>query len=261
METGTIQLPVILRNAPRGGQLPGNSFTRHITPGGMFVITGIDLPSGSEVEAEIAFPGLHEPVRLGSLVVWSRRPFPRTGTFGGVGIKFLFAGEKEKANFLDVLRPAFHEAGGLPYYDRPYRVLIAEDNPHVRGMYHYGISRLARLELSSEEMIEIAEVEDGREAENVIFSSHFDILILDLYMPYLQGDEIIKKLRREERFSSTPVLVISAGEVEGRERALSAGADFYLEKPIVVNDLIGAVKMLLFLDRPRRAEDIQPPLL
>jgi two-component system chemotaxis response regulator CheY len=256
-----IQLPVELRQVPGGEPLPGDCHTRHITPSGMFVVSGADVAIGTEIEAAITFPGLDDPVRLRALAVWSRRPLPRPGTVRGLGLKFMFRSDPERQAFLDVLRPTFHEAGGLPYYDRPYRVLIAEDNPHIRGMYHYGISRLARLELPSEEMIDITEVPDGREAESVIFSSTFDILVLDLYMPYLRGDDIIKQLRRDPRYSSIPILVISAGSDEGRERAMAAGADFYLEKPIIVNDLIGAVKMLLFIERPRRAPDIQPPLM
>ena len=248
-----IQLPVILTPVPGGGPLPDEAHTRHITPGGMFVVTGATLAQGSEVEVGIRFPGHDEPLSFRAVVVWTRTPMPRPGAIRGVGIKFMFRSELEKSQLLDFLRPTLHEAGGLAYHDRPYRILVAEDNPHIRGMYLYGISRLARLELPSEDLIEITEVSDGREAEASILGSVFDMLILDLYMPQLRGDELIKTLRRDPRCSSIPILVISAGGDEGRERAIAAGADFYLEKPIIVNDLIGAVKMMLFIDRPRRA--------
>lgn len=249
-----IQLAVVLKAVPGGEHLPGSAHTRHITPGGMFVVTPARLEPGTEIDAEIRFPGHDEPLCYRTVVVWSREPIPRPKTARGVGVKFLFQNDAERQALIDFLRPTLHESGGLPIFDRPYRILVAEDNQHIRGMYLYGISRLARLELPSEDMIEVTEVADGGEAEKTIFGASFDMFIIDLFMPHVRGDDLIKRLRRDPRHSSIPVLVISAGGDEGRERALSAGADFYLEKPIVVNDLIGAVKMLLFIERPRRLE-------
>ena len=249
-----IGLPVVLKLVPWGYQVPGNCRTRHVTPEGMFVITDAAIETGSEVDVEIQFEGHDRPLTYRAIVVWSRRPIPRPGMSSGVGVRFVFKNEQEKRTLVECLRAAPYVRDGLPCVDRPYRVLVAEDNPHARGLYLHGISQLARLEFHSETIIEITEVCDGREAERTIFSKAFDLLVLDLYMPHLQGDDLVRHLRADPQYSSTPVLIISAGGDENRERALAAGADLYLEKPIVVNDLIGAAKMLLFIDRPRRAE-------
>ena len=64
-----------------------------------------------------------------------------------------------------------------------------------------------------------------------------DILVADLYMPLDSGTGLIARLRRDERFSGMRLGICSGSDaVEDRERALTAGADFYLEKPL---DLAG----------------------
>ncbi|MBB3656210.1 CheY-like chemotaxis protein [Rhizobium sp. BK650] len=64
-----------------------------------------------------------------------------------------------------------------------------------------------------------------------------DILVADLYMPLDSGTGLIARLRRDERFSGMRLGICSGSDaVEDRERALAAGADFYLEKPL---DLAG----------------------
>jgi CheY-like chemotaxis protein len=67
-----------------------------------------------------------------------------------------------------------------------------------------------------------------------------DILIADLYMPLDSGSGLIARLRQDDRFSTMQLGVCSGSDaVEDRERALAAGADFYLEKPLDFTRIIG----------------------
>ncbi|MBB3592541.1 DNA-binding response OmpR family regulator [Rhizobium sp. BK529] len=67
-----------------------------------------------------------------------------------------------------------------------------------------------------------------------------DILIADLYMPLDSGSGLIAQLRRDDRFSAMRLGVCSGSDaVEDRERALAAGADFYLEKPLDFAGIVG----------------------
>ena len=67
-----------------------------------------------------------------------------------------------------------------------------------------------------------------------------DILIADLYMPLDSGSGLIAQLRRDDRFSAMRLGVCSGSDaVEDRERALAAGADFYLEKPLDFTGIVG----------------------
>ena len=67
-----------------------------------------------------------------------------------------------------------------------------------------------------------------------------DVLIADLYMPLDSGSSLIARLRRDERFSAMRLGICSGSDaVEDRERALAAGADFYLEKPLDFTGFFG----------------------
>jgi len=69
-----------------------------------------------------------------------------------------------------------------------------------------------------------------------------DILVADLYMPLDSGSGLIARLRRDDRFSGMQLGICSGSDaVEDRERALAAGADFYLEKPL---DFVGIISNL-----------------
>jgi CheY-like chemotaxis protein len=226
----------------------GNSFSEYIEDisiGGCFLSTNIDIPLSEKIKIGLSFPSLVEQMILEGVVVWRRSPIPRKNIRGGYGIKFEIQPQTRK-RLEQFLLPLAQERGGLPPIDRPFKIIIAEDNPHILGMYRYGIQRLAKYELPSDKMILLSEVTDAKDVEEIIFKEEFDLLILDFYIPLFSGDEVIKRLRSSG--VQKPILVISGGGEEGREKALAAGADMYLEKPITVNDLIANIKKLLFID-------------
>ncbi len=85
---------------------------------------------------------------------------------------------------------------------------------------------------------------NGRFADGALLAHDFDLLVLDLGLPDMDGLDILRGLRRERR--SLPVLVLTAREgVEQRVAALNAGADDYLEKPFDLRELEARAKALL----------------
>jgi len=65
-----------------------------------------------------------------------------------------------------------------------------------------------------------------------------DLILMDLHMPKLNGMEVLRKLRADPRFASTPVIAITASAMQGdRERALAAGFNGYLTKPVSLDTL------------------------
>ncbi len=222
-----------------------SEYIEDISIGGCFLSTNQEIPISKRLKITLSFPSIVDSLLLEGIVVWKRSPMPRKNVRGGYGIKFDISPQLKK-RLEQFLLPMVEERGGLPLIGRPFRIIIAEDNPHILGMYKYGISRLAKYELPSEKMILISEVKDARDVDEVIFKEEFDLLILDFYIPMFSGDEVIKRLRASG--VDKPILVISGGGEEGREKAISAGADMYLEKPITVNDLIANIKKLLFID-------------
>jgi DNA-binding response OmpR family regulator len=83
--------------------------------------------------------------------------------------------------------------------------------------------------------------------EELLASQKPDILLLDLWMPGLSGDQIVKRLRDNKKLSHIPIVVISASR-DGREIAFAAGADDFIEKPYDIDALVNMVNK--HLDKP-----------
>jgi len=71
-----------------------------------------------------------------------------------------------------------------------------------------------------------------------------DLLVLDLWMPVLSGDQVLRTLRNNAKTSNLPVLVISAS-TDGKAIAMNAGASDFIAKPFDLDLLVGRVKNLL----------------
>ena len=86
-------------------------------------------------------------------------------------------------------------------------------------------------------------VPDGRAADAALRSNEFDLLILDLALPEMDGFEVLKKLRA--RRTRTMVLILSAeDEIDARIRGLDLGADDYLTKPFALGELEARIRAL-----------------
>lgn len=84
---------------------------------------------------------------------------------------------------------------------------------------------------------------DGEEGYDLATSEKYDVIILDLMLPKMDGMEICKKLRSEE--IHTPILMLTArGELADRVGGLNSGADDYLVKPFAFEELLARVKAL-----------------
>jgi DNA-binding response OmpR family regulator len=71
-----------------------------------------------------------------------------------------------------------------------------------------------------------------------------DLLLLDIWMPILSGDQILKTIKAEPKFSNLPIIMYSAS-AEGLAIAQKAGADDYISKPFDMNDLEAKITALL----------------
>ena len=86
-------------------------------------------------------------------------------------------------------------------------------------------------------------VHNGNDAWNYISSGSYEVIVLDIMMPGMNGLEVLAKMRREQ--ISTPVLMLTAkSEIEDRVAGLEAGADDYLPKPFATSELIARIKAL-----------------
>jgi len=93
---------------------------------------------------------------------------------------------------------------------------------------------------------EVYEAADGAEALVQAREVQPDLIILDLHMPQLDGFDVIRELRLDPQFASTPVMALTASAMMGdRERAIAAGFTGYLSKPIQLSLLRAEVELLL----------------
>jgi DNA-binding response OmpR family regulator len=115
------------------------------------------------------------------------------------------------------------------------RILIAEDDPTLRS----GLTRALRDAGYAADC-----VDSGTAADAALTAQRFDLVILDIGLPGLDGFSVLTRLR--ERKSTTPVLILTALDgVENRVQGLDAGADDYLVKPFALSELDARVRALL----------------
>ena len=126
------------------------------------------------------------------------------------------------------------------------KLLFAEDDPDVtRGV-------VAILERNN---YLVDAVDNGQDAYDYIMEGDYDAAILDIMMPKMNGDEVVRRIRSKGK--AIPVMLLTAmGEVEDRIDGLDAGADDYLTKPFASGELLARVRALL-----RRAQSFTPDVL
>ena len=123
--------------------------------------------------------------------------------------------------------------------DRP-RILIVEDSPTMRQLLAFALKRLRGAE--------IVEASDGMDGLRKITSDEFDLALIDINMPVMDGLKLISLIRAEGSLREIPIVVITTeGAAEDRERALSLGANEYLTKPIQANKVLAVARSLLKL--------------
>jgi CheY-like chemotaxis protein len=126
-----------------------------------------------------------------------------------------------------------------------YRVLIVEDNPHIIEMYSYVLKKLAANELKGATPLEVHFAADGHAAMALLTESPFHLVMTDLYMPVMDGFQLIEKIRSEPALKDLPVVAISAGGQDAKDRAMKLGVTSYLKKPVRFADVMDTVKQLL----------------
>ncbi|MHC4472220.1 MAG: response regulator transcription factor, partial [Planctomycetota bacterium] len=122
-----------------------------------------------------------------------------------------------------------------------HRILIVEDERPIReGL----LDRFAREGFASRGTA------DGEAAVAALARESFDLVVLDLMLPGMSGEEVLTRMR--ERDDRTPVLVLSArGQEIDRVLLLTLGADDYVVKPFSVRELVARVRAVLRRTSPR----------
>jgi PAS domain S-box-containing protein len=138
----------------------------------------------------------------------------------------------------------------MPASGRIFHVLVAEDDPYNQAVIEDVLLRRGHtLRLAG----------DGRAALRALEHDRFDVMLVDIHMPELDGFQVVAVQRQREQVSGRrlPVIALTARSAEGeRERCLQTGIDEYLTKPV------GAAELLAAIDRvvpgKRAAQNVEP---
>ena len=123
------------------------------------------------------------------------------------------------------------------------RILIVEDEEKL--------ARFVELELSYEGY-EIQKAADGRTGLELAASGNFDLILLDVMLPGLNGLEVLRRLRRS---TCVPVILLTARDaVMDKVTGLDSGADDYVTKPFAIEELLARIRVTLRRNRPEQGE-------
>jgi len=121
------------------------------------------------------------------------------------------------------------------------RALVVEDEPNIRELIslHLGL-----------EGLHVTTAVDGEAALRMTGAESFDVVVLDLMLPKIDGVTVCRAIRREGSNADVPILMLTAKREENdKVVGLESGADDYLTKPFGVRELVARVRALL--RRPR----------
>jgi DNA-binding response OmpR family regulator len=126
------------------------------------------------------------------------------------------------------------------------RILLVEDDRRLAASLRRGLEEAG---------LSVDAVHDGEEALAAASTAPYDVLVLDVMLPRLDGLEVSRRLRRAR--APTPILMLTARDaVEDRVRGLEAGADDYLSKPFALRELVARIRALARRHLPDRTASL-----
>jgi len=116
------------------------------------------------------------------------------------------------------------------------KILVVDDEPDLLKV------TLLRLEKTGYKVYSAA---DGRDALDMARRVIPDLIILDVYLPIINGDDVARILKKDDKLKHIPIILISATTKTLDERARECGADGFLTKPFEPEELIGIIRKIL----------------
>jgi two-component system copper resistance phosphate regulon response regulator CusR len=127
------------------------------------------------------------------------------------------------------------------------RILLVEDEAKMAGFIERGLAA---------ERYAVDVARDGREGLDFAVAYHYDLIILDLMLPFLNGSDVLRKIR--DRNTQVPVLILTARDaMQDKVKNFEAGADDYLTKPFAFEELLVRIKALLRRGPVNRSSSIK----
>ncbi|MBI3179528.1 MAG: TIGR02266 family protein [Deltaproteobacteria bacterium] len=213
-----------------------SEWTENLSAGGLFVRTERTFQMGEEVTLHLSFPGLMQPLEVTGKVAWVRARSAIQAA--GVGVEVTSDRGRRK---LTELALAASKPAALTR-PQPYRVVVVEDNTRVTRSYERVLQHLA---LRTGGRIQVSFAENGLTAIEHINKQGADLVVTDIYMPVMDGFQMIEQLRHRHATRDIPVIVITGGRSGERERAEALGVQAFLHKPIQFGQFLETIVCLV----------------
>jgi len=221
-------------------------YTENLSSGGTFVATNREIPIGQHIKLVLSFPGLLEPIAIEGTVRWTRGnktgdEVVNDGEEAGAGIQFSPGPARDAlAAVIDKIR-----ARDPKTVSRLFHLLVVEDNRHVAQLINDGLRGSSRRDFAGGVTFSVRNAEDGRQAIEMLRKEKFDALIVDVYLPVVDGAKVISTARRDLGLQQLPIIPVSAGGQPPRKSALDAGANIFIDKPMRLRQVIETIQKLL----------------
>lgn len=122
------------------------------------------------------------------------------------------------------------------------RILVADDEIHIRTLLKITLEMVG---------YEVDVAQDGQEALEMIEAHPYDLLLLDIKMPKLNGWQVCERIKIDEKTKHIPIIMVTAfGQREARQRSLELGADEFIAKPFETPMLLDCVQKLINKQKP-----------
>ena len=117
------------------------------------------------------------------------------------------------------------------------KILVIDDSPIVRNLHSVMLKTAG---------YEVEEAENGYEALEKALATDFDLMLVDINMPKMDGYSFCQEIRSGTKNKDVPLMIVSTeSEAEDKMKGFKAGANLYLVKPVKAEVLVENVKMLL----------------
>jgi DNA-binding response OmpR family regulator/Tfp pilus assembly protein PilZ len=234
----------IVRAELRAGDETVISYGFDLTASSIFVVTEWHAPIGTTVSLRLSFPRIFDPIDVVARIA-DIRVAGEPGEPGGIRLSF-----DESDAGARLMARLEHPEPPSEVADRPYRVLLVDDSWLIRDMFAYGTAKF----FDRPGALAIDHAECAEEAWHKLAKSTYDLVIIDYFLPLEDGASLIARLRADSRLARTPIVAISVGGRDAREATISAGADVFVDKPLVFRDLFNTLRVLA-----ERRERSRPP--
>lgn len=122
-----------------------------------------------------------------------------------------------------------------------YNFLVVDDSPTMRQLITFALKRIHNCQ--------ITEANDGVDALKKLSGNKFNLILLDINMPLMDGLKLLSILRGNPTYNDVPIVIITTeGADADREKAMKLGANAYIAKPIQTNELLKVVRGFLKID-------------